>query len=199
MILEDDPYYLLTFAGDRSRSYFSFDVQGRVLRFDSFSKILAGGLRLGWATGPVPLIQKMELHQQAWALHTSGMSQVIAFRVLEQWGNEGFDAHVRKIQEFYKQRKVTLVSLLEKHLKGLAEWNDPVAGMFIWIKLVGFSDSQSLIKEKALEKKVLMVPGQSFMPNNEISRCVRASFSTATEAQMEEALKRLASLLHDSK
>jgi len=54
----------------------------------------------------------------------------VAFRVLEKWGAAGFEEHVRKIQEFYKERRDTFLSLLDTHLKGLAEWSAPVAGLF---------------------------------------------------------------------
>merc|ERR1712048_820553 len=39
-------------------SFLSLDGDGRVLRLDSFSKFLAPGFRLGWVTGPQPLIDK---------------------------------------------------------------------------------------------------------------------------------------------
>jgi DNA-binding transcriptional MocR family regulator len=38
------------------------DVDGRVLRFDSLSKILSSGLRIGVATGPQVLIDQINLH-----------------------------------------------------------------------------------------------------------------------------------------
>lgn len=37
---------------------------------------------------------------------------------------------------------------------GLAEWYPPAAGMFLWIKIKGVSDTQQLIMEKALQKEV---------------------------------------------
>ena len=40
------------------------DTEGRVLRFDSFSKILSSGMRVGFATGPKPLIERIVLHMQ---------------------------------------------------------------------------------------------------------------------------------------
>ncbi len=67
LLLEDDPYYFLSFAGlsadadpvtgARVKKYFRLELEngndvGRVLRFDSFSKILSAGLRLGFITGP---------------------------------------------------------------------------------------------------------------------------------------------------
>lgn len=66
--MEDDPYYHLYYGTmPRPPSYFSLERKvggelGRVLRFDSFSKILAGGLRVGWATGPERLIRAIDLH-----------------------------------------------------------------------------------------------------------------------------------------
>jgi len=35
---------------------------GRVLRFDSLSKILSSGLRIGFASGPEALVNAMDLH-----------------------------------------------------------------------------------------------------------------------------------------
>ncbi len=65
ILIEDDPYYYLQF-GDQGRtaSYFSMDKDHRVLRFDSFSKILSSGMRLGFVTGPKPLLERLVLHSQ---------------------------------------------------------------------------------------------------------------------------------------
>lgn len=57
-------------------SYLRLDTEGRVLRFDSFSKILAAGLRVGWVTGPQPLIRKICLHKGASVISSASMSQV---------------------------------------------------------------------------------------------------------------------------
>jgi tryptophan aminotransferase len=35
---------------------------GRVLRFDSFSKVLSAGIRIGFVTGPAPLLDAMDRH-----------------------------------------------------------------------------------------------------------------------------------------
>ena len=46
--------------------FFSMDIEGRVIRFDSFSKVLSSGLRLGFVTGPPPIIERINLHMQVW-------------------------------------------------------------------------------------------------------------------------------------
>ena len=76
LILEDDPYYFMHFSDELIPSFLSMDIEGRVLRFDSFSKVLSSGLRLGWVTGPKQLVAPIELHVQSSYLHSSALSQV---------------------------------------------------------------------------------------------------------------------------
>lgn len=76
IILEDDAYYFLHFLDEQPRSFLSLDTEGRVIRFDSMSKVLSSGLRLGWLTGPKPLVHNIELHIQSSILHSSTLSQV---------------------------------------------------------------------------------------------------------------------------
>ena len=40
-------------------TFLSLDIDGRVIRVDSFSKIVAPGARLGFVTGPAPLVEKI--------------------------------------------------------------------------------------------------------------------------------------------
>lgn len=35
---------------------------GRVLRFDSFSKVLSSGIRIGFVTGPTPILDAIDRH-----------------------------------------------------------------------------------------------------------------------------------------
>ena len=63
------------------------------------------------------------------------------------------------------------------------------AGMFLWLRLTHVRDSRALIQEKARERKVLLVPGADFSSEEgAVSSCVRASFSTASAVDMEEAV-----------
>ncbi|KAJ3201060.1 hypothetical protein HDU82_008395 [Entophlyctis luteolus] len=198
IILEDDPYYYLQFGASRAESYFSMDVDQRVLRFDSFSKILSAGVRIGWVTGPKELVERIALHSQSSILHASGVSQVLVFKVLDHWGLDGFLKHTRKVAAFYEEKSTAFMGSAQKHLKGLAEWVQPNAGMFVWIKLLGIADSSSLIKQKAVEKKVLLVPGFEFFPNSTTTSYVRASFSTASFEEIDIALQRLSEIIREA-
>lgn len=204
LILEDDPYHWLQY-GSRTKSLFSMDVDGRVLRFDSFSKLLSSGLRLGWATGPSPLIERLTLHTQASNLHSCGLSQGLVSALFDEWASRnggdavvGFEARMADVTAFYRSRCDVFISAAEKHLTGLATWTTPSAGMFVWLELLGVADSHALISEHAVSAKVLLVPGTSFMPDSSPSSHVRAAFSTASPDDIDEALKRLAGLLRNA-
>ena len=72
--LTDDPYYYLYYSdAPRPLSYFSLERElpevGRVLRFDSLSKIVSAGLRMGFVSGPAPLVQTIDLYVRACNQH----------------------------------------------------------------------------------------------------------------------------------
>ena len=47
----------------------------------------------------------------------------------------------------------------DKHLTGLAEWNAPSAGMFLWIKLLAGVTDADQIFELLKDARVVVVPG----------------------------------------
>lgn len=199
LLIEDDPYYFLQFDKPWAPTFLSMDVDGRVIRTDSFSKILSSGLRIGFVTGPKPLVDRVVLHIQASTMHTSTFTQLMVSQLLHSWGEDGFLQHVDGVVEFYRTQRDAMIRSAEKWLKDLAEWHAPSAGMFLWMRLKGVADTQQLIMEKALEKEVLLVPGGAFMINSS-ERCpyVRAAFSQATPEQIDEAFRRLSILIKEA-
>ncbi len=204
LVLEDDPYYFLQYAPQRARSLLSRDEDARVLRFDSFSKVLSSGLRVGAVSGPPALVQQLSLDSQASCLHPSGLSQAAVLALFQHWGvgsNEeaplgGMEQHVHKVTSFYSAQCDAFMQAAEEAKLGtVAEYTRPSAGMFVWMKCRGVQDTAQLIEEKAAAKKFLMVPGSSFYLDGRPSPYVRASFSTASAQQMEFALKGLVELL----
>lgn len=169
------------------------DTQGRVIRFDSFSKIISAGLRVGFVTGPKQLMKRIELHLQTSSLHASALSQVLVDNILENWGYDGLFAHFDRIQIFYKERRDAMIAAAKKHLTGLAEWNEPTAGMFLWIKVLGVPDVYNLVTNECLKHGVMFVTGHAYtVKYGEPCPYLRACFTLPTIPQMEIGLKRLA-------
>ncbi|XP_045853119.1 kynurenine/alpha-aminoadipate aminotransferase, mitochondrial [Meles meles] len=199
LIIEDDPYYFLQFSKSWAPSFLSMDIDGRVIRTDSFSKVLSSGLRIGFITGPKPLIERVVFHTQVSAMHASTFTQLLISQLLHQWGEEGFLAHVERVADFYMKQKDALVASANKWLSGLAEWNVPTAGMFLWVKIKGISDAKQLIEEKAIKKEILMLPGNIFFVDcSAPSPYFRVSFSLASPEEMDVAFQRLAQLIKES-
>lgn len=217
LIVEDDPYYYMQYAAVRTASFFSIDTDGRVLRTDSFSKILSSGVRIGVVTGPKQLVEQMCLHNQATIMHASGLAQHAVLSVLRHWGvGEGDDSdavsaqkfplwedHLGNLNTFYQKQCDAFFEAADKYLvdeagEPLAEYKRPTAGMFVWMKLKGVADSTELIMTEAVEKKVLLVPGSAFYPGAPKSSYVRAAFSVASVQQMETAMQRFGAMLRDA-
>ncbi|OJA14595.1 hypothetical protein AZE42_13520 [Rhizopogon vesiculosus] len=162
---------------------------------------------MGFASGPKPIIDAIDLHfaQTATAnLQASSLTQAITLSLVEEWGYNNFFAHTEAVANFYRKKRDVFDSALNAHLGGLAEWYTPEAGMFFWFKLLlsqnqtsdlDEGDSEDLIRTKAYEGGVLALPGTVFLPNGRKTAFVRASFSLSTEEQVNEALKRLRTVL----
>ncbi|KAJ2373229.1 hypothetical protein H4S02_008931, partial [Coemansia sp. RSA 2611] len=158
VIIEDDPYYYLQFGDYRPAdeaadpedrhsdlpgvtglipSLLSMDTDGRVIRLDSFSKILAPGLRCGWITAPKYMTDKIQFHNETSVQQPAGLSQAIVSKLVnESWGHEGWERHLVQIQRDYAMRRDRFVELCLKHLKGKVEFTVPSAGMFLWFRVL---------------------------------------------------------------
>lgn len=209
-ILEDDPYYYLEYPSTdasalpaaerpRPRSYWSMDYEwgnGHVVRFESFSKVIGAGLRLGFSMGPAYILDAVDAHTANTNLQPSGLSQVVVHALLRSWGAEGFYKHVDRTAAMYRDKAIRFEECARRILckPGLAQFETPTAGMFLWLELNlpdSKADSMSFISDKAVPAGVLAVPGFVFLPLPQRTKYVRVSFSKLADEDFEEACLRL--------
>ncbi|KIO34427.1 hypothetical protein M407DRAFT_64463 [Tulasnella calospora MUT 4182] len=203
--LIDDPYYYLYYGEqERPPSYFKLETEdghpvGQVVRFDSLSKIISAGLRLGFVSGPSRVVDAIAIHTSSANLQTSSTAQAIAFAMLSHFGYEGFEKHTEYVSQYYRQKRDVFEAAMNEHLTGLVEWSSPVSGMFIWYVRIlrptansPEGDSAALIRERAVAQGVLALPGTAFFPNGQTSAYVRAAFSLLEPEDVDEAMRRLA-------
>ncbi|KAL2148023.1 hypothetical protein VTI28DRAFT_79 [Corynascus sepedonium] len=209
MIFEDDAYYFLNFEEDpskRARSYLSLEREvngetGRVMRFDSLSKIVSSGMRLGILTGPAAAVQKVVKITENINLQPTTTSQVLALTLFRHWGYTGFVEHCAQAASFYRAKRDAFAAAAERHLRGRATWEVPRAGMFFWFRLLlppGADDSLELLRRKGIESRILAIPGTAFFPNPRRAPHLRASYSLVSEHDMDEACRRIAKLVDDA-
>lgn len=195
-IMEDDPYMFMNYTDQQVVSFLSLDVEGRVLRLDSLSKVLSSGLRAGWVTAPKVLLDRLELHMQASLLHSSTLSQAILHQLMVQWGRQGLAKHLRSVCEMYKTRRDVLQAALQKHIAELATWTPPRAGMFFWIKVNGIEDVYNMVFHTAFERGLMLIPGQACtLDSRSPCQYLRLAFSKARLNDMDTAAAILADII----
>ena len=78
--------------------------------------------------------------------------------LLERLGPGGFETHLKTVQAKYANRAGVIMKAADKHLKGLAEWDTIVSGMFLWLRLTGIKDVNDILPDLQAAG-VIVVPG----------------------------------------
>ncbi|CAI1193999.1 2-aminoadipate transaminase [Serratia fonticola] len=192
LIIEDDPYGELRFTEERNATLYQVSQQvlghtENIIYTSTFSKILAPGLRLGWAILPPFLLHKVAIIKQAADLHASALSQSIVECYL---GLDRLPAQIEKIRAAYKHKGEILAGLVEKELGDVISFDMPKGGMFLWARFRQQFDATEWLNT-TLKQGVVFVPGEYFFSDKPDRSTFRLSFATATEQQMQEAVARL--------
>eukprot|EP00798_Chlamydomonas_sp_ICE-L_P000112 gene112-5523_t len=184
-------------------SFLSLDTDGRVIRIDTFAKLLGPGYRLGWVTASPQLVKKLAAAIQANCAGPSSFSQVLLYQLLQQLpvpsgaSQEmgplaGFGTFVGSLQTHYATRAKAAADAAKEHLSDLAEWDEVEAGMFMWIKLKRPGADLYEVLDRVVDAGVAIVPGFTFWADAEAVRnkdaCpyFRLSFGSHSQADMRE-------------
>ncbi len=194
MILEDNPYGDLRYAGEPLPAIKSFDEDGIVLYAGSFSKVISPGMRVGYAIGPKPVLSKMTVCKQGQDVHTNIWSQVLCYRFMTEYD---YDAHLEGLRAIYTKKRELLLDLMEKNLAPHITWDPFNGGLFAWCHLPKGVDMAAFV-QKALEKKVCVVPGTAFLTDeNEPCDAFRINFSTPTDEQLTKGIELLGEAIRE--
>ena len=194
MIVEDNPYGELRFAGDDVPTLKSMDTDGRVIYCSSFSKILSAGMRVGFVVANNTVIQKLAVAKQGEDVHTNIFFQMLAHRYMTEYD---LDAHISRINAIYGRKCALMVDALEKYMPKEVKYTKPEGGLFIWCTLPEHVDAPAFIK-KAIERKVAVVPGTAFNCDTEApSQSFRLNYSMPTDEQIDEGVRILGQLARD--
>ena len=188
LVLEDDPYGLVRFDGDPIPSLFELDDRGVVAYSSSFSKTIAPGLRVGYFVLPDALERELEAAAVSTYITPVLLGQATVFEFVHR-GN--FDSNLERVQGLLRVRRDAMLEALEAELTGLAEWNHPAGGYFLWLSLPEGVDATELLG-RAEESGVTFVAGADFggPPNS-----ARLAYSFVSPDEIAEGVRRLAGVL----
>lgn len=188
MILEDNPYGELRFAGEEIPTIKSFDTEGLVIYCSSFSKILSAGMRVGFVVAPEEVAAKMVVAKQSEDVHTNQFFQMLCYKFMTECD---LDAHIAMIREVYGRKCRLMLDCLEKELPAAVKFTRPEGGLFIWVTLPDGVDATAFLKA-CMAQKLMIVPGATFNCDvTEGSMSFRLNYSTPSDEQIKEGVARL--------
>jgi 2-aminoadipate transaminase len=193
VVLEDNPYGLLRFEGERLPTLRSLDGGRFVVYLGTFSKILSPGLRLGWAAAPGPVYEKLNLGKQAADLCSSSFAQafVAAYFAQARW-----EDYLQTLRELYRRRRDTMLDALAEFFPAESEWTRPQGGLFIWATLPDYIDTTDLLA-RALEDNVAFVPGRAAYLDGRGGSSMRLNFSGVSEDDIREGVQRIGQVVSE--
>jgi 2-aminoadipate transaminase len=189
LILEDNPYGLLGFAGDPPPALKSYDADG-VVYLGSFSKTFAPGYRVGWAAAPHAVREKLVLASEAAILSPSRLGQLSISAYLA-----GYDwyGQVKQFRGEYEARRDAMMSALAEYLPELS-WTVPDGGFYTWVTLPPGLDAQAMLP-RAVTNLVAYVSGTAFYADGSGHDHMRLSFCYPTPERIREGVRRLAGVV----
>ena len=194
LILEDNPYGDTRFAGTDVPTVKSLDEDGLVIYCGSFSKVLAPGIRVGYAIAPGPVFSKLVVCKQVADVHTNIWAQIMAYRFMTECDFEG---HLKRNQALYGQKARYTMKLMDEHLAPYVTYQPIEGGLFLWCRLPDGVDMNAFCKE-AVNRKVATVPGSAFlMDESKPCQCFRINYSTPTDAQIQKGMEILGGLVRE--
>ncbi|MBW4629699.1 MAG: valine--pyruvate transaminase [Brasilonema octagenarum HA4186-MV1] len=165
----------------------------------SFSKAGLPGERIGVAIGDSKIIQVLESFQANLCLHPSGYGQAIAARAINSGALEYISTEV--IRPFYKNKILLIEAKLDQEMPKNLPWflHCGEGAMFAWLWFNNLPISDLDLYQELKQVGVIVVAGRFFFPGlkedwSHKYQCIRISL-TASEQQIETAMKRLAEVI----
>jgi len=193
LIAEDSPYREIRFEGKPQPMFYQLDNKGYVITLGTFSKTFAPGFRIGWVMANEEIIDKFVVAKQATDLCTSAFVQKIAATYIEKGY---FDKNIQRTVAMYKEKRDAMLDSLEKYMPQGVRWTKPEGGLFLFVTLPEWMDSEKLFM-RAIEKNVAFVMGNAFYCDGSGRNTMRLNFSFMSVENNIEGIRRLADAIKE--
>ncbi len=191
IVIEDSPYRLLRYHGQDLPTLYSF-APDRVVHLCSVSKLLAPGLRVGWAMGSKEIIGRLV----KWGIDSTLASPSPTQAIVYEYMRQGlFDTNIERLKKVYAPRLTALATAIDRYMPDVI-YPKPDGGFFIGLTLPPGNAMDSLMKDAAAVG-LKITDGRAFFTNPaDGERFLRIPFCTLPPEEIETAVKRLAGIIH---
>ena len=192
VIAADEVYQMLPYFGEVPAALGTMIDRGNVISMGTFSKIMAPGLRLGWIQAPDHLV-KIAL-DSGW-VNSGGAVNHLTSHIVRHAIDMGLQtSYIEHLQTSYRTRLLAMHESLKEQLSGYATWTRPDGGYFFWLEL-DKDINVGEMRKKAFDHGVGFQPGRVFTSTDDHHNYIRLSFAHYNEADIRQAIIRLADLL----
>ncbi len=192
LVLEDDPYGLVRYEGEAPPTLYELDGGRQVVYSSSFSKIVSPGVRVGYLVLPPELVAPVEARAVSTYVSPAIVNEAMVFEFLRR-GN--LEPNLARVCELLGARRDAMLAALDRELTGIARWNRPEGGYFLWLDLPDGTDSAELLT-RAEAAGVTFVKGSDFFPGGGDGRsALRLAFSYVSPGEIDDGIGRLGALL----
>jgi DNA-binding transcriptional MocR family regulator len=194
VVIEDDTGAELVHEGAVPPPVAAGDPEAPVVLVKSYAKTVLPGLRLGVISAPPTLERRVLAAKMVADRYTA---PPLARALARYLGRPEADAHLDRVRSIYRERRDAFLRALERRLGGRATWLEPAAGFNLWLRLPDGAGEEEIFA-RAAERGVVVSPGRVYVPPGVGTSHLRLSFSTATPAEADRGLQRLARALRDA-
>lgn len=197
-LVEDVPYRTLRYSGETLPLLRDLDAT-HTITLSSYSKLISPALRVGYLVGPVDLVKQLTKLMEATILAPVLPTQAA---VVEFHQRGYFASNLDSLKQLYAPRLQAIISALKTYLPGVP-FAEPEGGFFVSITLPEEVNCSNLLS-RAQAIGLTLTNGKDFFADpldasedvtRQGERFVRLPFCALTPAQIEEGVKRLASLI----
>ena len=193
LVVADEVYHFLAYTQTPPDPFAAFTKDAdQVISVNSFSKILAPGLRLGWIQAHSKVINRLA---GCGLLESGGgMNPYTSALVRGLIESGGLKENISKLCGEYMERLNAMEAALSRYLP-MAKYALPQGGFFFWVHLPGVDATE--LRRKAGDYKVDLRQGALFSSQKGMRDQIRLSFCFYGPEAIEEGVKRLGDCLAD--
>ena len=188
-IVEDGTYRELYFKEAPPPALHELDTQNLVIHLNSFSKVLAPGLRLGWLSATPSIVEQIALIKGRLDPHPQNLGQMALARLIR---DGSFDRHLVALRSEHARRCATMVGAIGRHMTpGSLRLGRPTGGLYLWCRLSAGANTRAVL-DAAVRQGMAFVPGHAFYPDPAGESELRLCFSSVMPGAIDEAIRKLA-------
>jgi 2-aminoadipate transaminase len=190
LIAEDDAYSELLYDVEQDQTPIkAYDTTGNVLYLGSFSKLVAPGLRVGWAIVPDDLVKTWNICRPMFDVGSPSLNQEL---IAELHADNWLDGHIVQLIEKYKSRRDAMLSALEENMPSDCTWTPAHGGFYVWVTAPDSIDIDRLL-DTSVKNGIIYFTGKFFYLDYKHHGHIRLCYSWPDEGVITEGVKRIAS------